>query len=138
MTSIIKTTTRATAITFITAFYFVLIACTSQSTTKDCTTYEEAELPVEVTTDWSDVPSGIQASVGSIDKKYIQHEVPEITYSDNWSGTAWKGERTSAQLVLWSKDSVPSVELKLSDFKGENGATISSNNIINNNFTTQD
>ena len=66
--------------------------------------------------------------MGSIDERYIQHEVPSVTSNTNWSGSAWRGERTSAQIILWSKDSVPSVELKISDFKGENGATISSNN----------
>ena len=106
----------------------VLTSCFSQNAKKECIRYEEAQLPVEVTTDWSVVPSGIQASIGSIDKRYIQHEVPEITKSINWIGSAWKGERTSAQIILWSKDSVPNVELKLSDFKTESGAIISANN----------
>ncbi|NLZ95890.1 MAG: hypothetical protein GX921_08715 [Bacteroidales bacterium] len=126
MKSTIKKTVHTAALSLLAIT--VLTSCTSQKVKKDCTSYEEAKLPVEVTTDWSVVPSGIQASIGSIDKKYIQHEVPETTISKNWSGSAWKGERTSAQIILWSKDSVPSVELKLSDFKGENGATISENN----------
>ena len=65
---------------------FALASCTTQKSQKDCTTYEEATLPVEVTTNWSAVPSGIQASVGSIDVRYVQHEVPEIAASDSWSG----------------------------------------------------
>ena len=79
---------------------FALASCTSQSANKECISYEEAKLPVEVTSDWSIVPSGIQASIGSIDKRYIQHEVPEITKSINWIASAWKGERTSAQIIL--------------------------------------
>ena len=126
MTSTIKKIAHTIAMSLLAAF--VLAGCTSQSEKKDCTSYEEAKLPVEVTTDWSVVPSGIQASIGSIDERYIQHEVPEITKSKNWSGSTWKGERTSAQIILWSKDSVPNVEVKLSDFKGENGATISERN----------
>lgn len=107
---------------------FAMASCTQKSTQKDCSTYEEAKLPVEVTTDWSVVPSGLQASIGSIDNLYMQHEVPEITSSTNWNGSAWKGERMSAQLILWSKDSVPNVEIKLSDFKTESGETISASN----------
>jgi hypothetical protein len=105
-----------------------LSACNQQTTKRDCSTYEEAKLPVEVTTDWTAVSAGLQASIGSIDNLYMQHEVPEVTQSTNWSGKAWKGERMSAQIVLWSKDSVQSVELKLSDFKTEEGATISADN----------
>ena len=105
-----------------------LVSCTQQSAQKDCSTYEEAKIPVEVTTDWTAVSAGLQASIGSIDNLYMQHEVPEVAQSANWSGRAWKGERISAQIVLWSKESVPSVELKLSDFKTENGATISADN----------
>ena len=105
-----------------------LSSCIPQNAKKECISYEEAQSPVEVTTDWTVIPAGIQASIGSIDKRYIQHEVPEVTKSNNWNGSAWKGERTSAQIILWSKDSVPSVELKLSDFKTGSGATISATN----------
>ncbi len=105
-----------------------LTSCTSKSVKASCDSYDEAKLPVKVTTDWSAVPSGLQASMGSIDMRYIQHEVPEITISKNWSGAAWKGETISAQIILWSKDSVPNVEVKLSDFKTKNGATISASN----------
>lgn len=107
---------------------FTMAGCTQQSTQKDCSTYEEPKLPVEVTTDWSTVPAGLQASIGSTDNLYMQHEVPEVAQTTNWSGSAWKGEKTSAQIILWSKDSVPAVELKLSDFKTESGETISASN----------
>ena len=107
---------------------FSIASCTQQGTQKDCSSYEEAKIPVEVTTDWSIVPAELQASVGSIDNLYMQHEVPEVTNSKKWSGNAWKGERVSAQIILWSKDSVASVELKLSDFKTDNGEVISADN----------
>lgn len=108
---------------------FTLASCTPPIAKKDCTSYKEATLPVEVTTDWSAVPAGLQASMGIIDQRYLQHEVPEVTANTNWNGSAWRGERISAQVILWSKDSVASVELKLSDFKTESGATITANNI---------
>ena len=125
MSFTVKKTLQTTALSLLATF--ALASCTSQKA-KDCTTYEEATLPVEVTTDWTTVPSGLQASIGSIDERYIQHEVPTVTNTKNWEGSAWKGERISTQIILWSKDSVPSVELKLSDFKSESGASISSKN----------
>ncbi len=126
MTFTVKQIMRSTALSLLVAF--ALASCTTQTSTKECTSYQEGKLPVEVTTNWAVVPAGLQASMGSIDERYIQHEVPAVTSNTTWSGSAWRGERTSAQIILWSKDSVPSVELKISDFKGENGATISSNN----------
>ena len=125
MSFTVKKIMHTTALLLLAAF--AMASCTPQQA-KDCTNYDEATLPVEVTTDWTAVPNGLQSSVGSVDERYIQHEVPSITSTKNWSGSAWRGERTSAQIILWSKDSVSSVELKLSDFKTESGATISSGN----------
>ena len=67
-----------------------LSACNQQTTKRDCSTYEEAKLPVEVTTDWTAVSAGLQASIGSIDNLYMQHEVPDVTQNTNWNGKAWK------------------------------------------------
>ncbi|SMO32092.1 protein of unknown function [Saccharicrinis carchari] len=109
---------------------FIVASCTQRADKKDCTlNYEEAELPVTITTNWAAVPAGLQAAVGSIDARYVKHEVPETASTSEWSGTAWKGERVSGQLILWSKDSVPNVELKLSNFRSGNNETIKANNM---------
>lgn len=115
-------------------FLFLLVmltltGCAQQTSKQDCSNYDEAVIPVTVTTNWAEVPKGLQSAMGSIDERYMQHEVPEMSKNTNWSGSAWKGERTSAQIVLWSKDSVASVEFKVADFRGENNATIAANNI---------
>ncbi len=112
---------------FVLAIY-TLASCIELRAEKDCSTYKEAKLLLEATTDWTAVPAGLHSSMGSIDERYMQHEVPDVNNSTNWTGSAWKGERMSAQLILWSKDSVPNVEIKLSDFKTESGETISSKN----------
>ena len=108
---------------------FIITSCTQGADKKDCTiNYEEADLPVTVTTNWAAVPAGLQASMGSIDERYIKHEVPDTTNTFDWNGTAWRGERVSSQLILWSKDSVPNIEFKLSDFRSANNETISAGN----------
>lgn len=107
----------------------ILAGCTQQSSKRNCFNYEEAKIPFIVTTNWGEVPTGLQSAMGSIDVRYLQHEVPELSATTNWSGSAWKGERTSAQIVLWSKDSVPNVEFKVSDFRGDNNITIAATNI---------
>lgn len=109
---------------FFTALFFALFSCAQTKNSGDCSTYAEATLPVTVQSDWTKVKSGLQASVGSIDVRYVKHEVPEVSPSKEWKGEAWRGERVSAQIVLWSKDSVRGVRAELSDFKGAGNAVI--------------
>lgn len=104
----------------------LFVGCTQKKTNLDCTTYEEATLPVTVSSNWEALPSGLQASVGSIDMRYVKHEIPEVTQQSQWQGAAWKGERISAQLVVWSKDSVEQIHGEISDFKSADGSVISS------------
>jgi hypothetical protein len=41
-------------------------------------------------------------SFGSIDERYARDQQPVTGGSLSWSGTAWRGERLNAQIVLWS------------------------------------
>lgn len=103
----------------------LLSGCSQQkSDSAKCETYTEADLPVEVVSDWDAAPSGLQASVGSIDRRYLKHEIPNVTELQEWHGSAWRGERLSAQMIVWSKDSVASVRGELSDFTTSAGQTI--------------
>lgn len=113
----------------LTLLSIVFLAACTQKTKLDCNTYEEATLPVTVYSKWNAIPSGLQASVGSIDERYVKHEIPEISQQTEWKGTAWKGERVSAQLVVWSKDSVEQIHGKISDFKSADGNKIASENV---------
>lgn len=89
---------------------------------KKCETYTEADLPLTVLSDWNNLDNGLHVAVGSIDTRYVKHEIPTIDPKVKWEGTAWRGERVSAQLVLWTKDSVGDIRCRFSDFitrKGE-------------------
>lgn len=114
------------------ALFIALFSCTQTKNNRDCSTYEEATLPVTVKSDWTQVKNGLQASVGSIDVRYVKHEIPEVPLTKEWKGEAWRGERVYAQIVLWSKDSVNGVYAEFSDFRGENNALISSSKIETN------
>lgn len=88
-------------------------------------TYDEPQDPApSMDQDWSAVPEGLQASVTSTDIRFVRSEIPKINHQSTWEGAAWKGERTSAQLVLWSKDSLTEVNTKISDFKSDNGNSL--------------
>ena len=90
-------------------------------------TYAEAKDPsTDPNADWEAVESGLHATVGSIDVRYLKSAVPGLPTITEWQGTAWKGEKVSAQLVLWSKDPVAKVGCSFSDFISEQGQKMSS------------
>jgi hypothetical protein len=89
--------------------------------------YTEAKDPSpETSADWEAVESGLHATVGSIDVRYLKSAVPALQPTIQWQGTAWKGEKVSAQLVLWSKDPVAKIGCIFSDFISEQGQKLSS------------
>ncbi|MQY77851.1 MAG: hypothetical protein GH151_01445 [Bacteroidetes bacterium] len=54
--------------------------------------------PVPVET-WNKITPGLHGSFGSIDERYNRSTPPKISISKTWEGTAWRGERTNAQLA---------------------------------------
>ncbi|RXJ49925.1 DUF4091 domain-containing protein [Gelidibacter gilvus] len=108
----------------------ILLTVGCQNENKEFTvaqTYEEPQDPSPNTEEnWSAVANGLQASVTSTDIRFVRSEIPRIEQQNSWSGTAWKGDRTSAQIVLWSKDSLTEVHTQLSEFKSDAGETLPS------------
>ena len=89
----------------------LLFGCNESRSIKTCETYEEAADPSPVKSDWSTV-DGLNYSFGSVDKKYPKSEIPEVENSLEWQGKAWKGERVSSQLLLWSNKDVDQIEFE--------------------------
>ena len=88
--------------------------------------YIEAEDPgADPAADWKAVGPGLHATVGSIDVRYLKSSIPELTQINAWEGKAWKGEKLSAQLVLWSRDPVKGVECTFSEFLSDQGDKLS-------------
>lgn len=104
-------------------FAILLTGCKHDS--KDFTvaqTYKEPQDPNPSTAqDWAAVPEGLQAAVTSTTRRFVRSEIPKVEQQTTWEGTAWKGERTSAQLVLWSNDSLTEVHTQFSAFKSDTG-----------------
>ena len=103
----------------------LVAACTPQRPVKECPTYTEAADPSpDRLADWDAVKSGLHATIGSIDRLYTKSSVPDEKLKKSWQGSAWQGERVSAQLVLWSKEAVRQIECGFSDFKSPGGKTL--------------
>lgn len=114
--------------------FVVAFGCENQQEFTIAETYQEPQDPAPSKgQNWSEVPEGLQATITSTDIRFVRSEIPENKQNNTWSGTAWKGERTSAQVVLWSKDSLTKVTTEMSDFKSENGNSLPSS-IANINF----
>ncbi|GAB6008922.1 DUF4091 domain-containing protein [Dysgonomonas reticulitermitis] len=65
---------------------------------------------------WEKVPEGLNASITSIDKRYAKNDVPFVKQKSSCEVTGWKGEKLSAQLLLWSANNIEQVECIISDF----------------------
>ncbi len=101
----------------------LLLSCSTDRPEKDCETYAEAPDPDTTFINWSMV-KGLNCSFGSIDKRYNKREVPDLTPVSDWKGTGWRGERLSAQIVLWSNKDIEQVEIEFTPFKSASGSKI--------------
>jgi hypothetical protein len=96
-------------------------SCEEKRPKKEFITFEEmADPSIDTLSDWSNVPSGLQASFITIDERVPRSVAPEVVIKKKIKLTGWKGEKLSAQLLLWSTDEIKQVELEFDEFKSAN------------------
>ena len=96
---------------------YSMLGCTPERPLKTCNTFDElADPSVDTLYDWKDISMGLHASFVSIDKRYPKSILPEITKTSSVQLTGWKGERISAQFLVWSGENKKQLECELSDF----------------------
>jgi len=78
---------------------------------------------------WEKEDPGLHVSFASTDEAYFRTEVPQITQSQKWIATGWKGERLNIMLLIWSPDTINQIRLLINDLKTSNGNSISKNNL---------
>ena len=95
-------------------------------TCKSVATFEEAADPValsdEAKSAWEDVKWGMKAAWGTPDLVYSRSEVPQ-NLTEEYKVVAWKGEKASAQLLVWTAKNLKGVTCEISDFESK-GATL--------------
>ena len=107
---------------------FILLSAVAASLMMSCKaeyvkvdTFAEAEDPVALTPEaaaaWDQAGTKLNASWVSSDFGFSRSEVPVVDAAECCNLTAWKGERVSAQILLWSGDAKDGVECQISDFK---------------------
>ena len=86
-------------------------------------TFAEADDPVAVSAEaevqWDAAGKKLNAAWGDSDFRYSRSEVPADVCKGTCKLTAWKGERVSAQFLLWSNDAKSGVTCEMGDFKAK-------------------
>ena len=99
----------------------LVVACQEYTPVK---TFTEVADPVTLSAsaeeDWNAQKKGLNAAWGSSNFQYSRSEVPTVLGKENCSLTAWKGEKVSAQLLLWNTDSTSGVKCAFDKFKSHN------------------
>lgn len=103
---------------------FSLAGC--QKAYQRAETFTEPEDPKPLSeaeiTEWELVRPGLNGAWVDIDSRYSRSKAPQIMSPDTCRLTAWKGERTNAQLLLWSSDSIDGIECDVADFVSSNSS----------------
>ena len=109
-----------------TIFSLIAIVAMAGCTCKKVETFKEANDPTPLTESaaeaWDEVKSGLNGAWGTPDLVYSRSEVPQ-NLTESYTVRGWRGEKVSAQILLWSEDDVEGVKCKISDFKAK-GATL--------------
>lgn len=107
---------------FLFGLLFVLlldISCNAP-VNKKYETYQELPDPAkDQDQGWADVNDGLHTSFVSIDQRYPKSSVPAVSEKKSTKLAGWKGEKVSAQLLLWGVDSLENIQVELSDFTND-------------------
>ncbi len=103
-----------------------VICCTScHHNYTRVSTFAEADDPTpltaEQTASWNNMTTGLKGAWADPDLRYSRSIAPEKADTLHNALTAWRGERVSAQLLLWTPDSVDGVTCTVADFKSDKG-----------------
>lgn len=113
--------------TFIKTLVLVILAFTALHAQKKGTPFTELPDPAADTlSDWSKVKPGLHSSFVSLDKRFQKSIAPEISIQKKNKITAWRGEKVSAQVLLWTTQPLKGVTVKSSDFTSSSGKLPSS------------
>lgn len=112
---------------FILGVFLLSINCLNAQTS---TNYEEANNPIATNPSlWAKI-NAPQVSWGSTDVRYKKEEPAPINRLKKYINlTAWKGERVSAQLVVWTPEALNNLSFIVSDLTSDK-ETIAKDNIL--------
>lgn len=114
---------------------FVVASCNSRPSEPTHETFAELRDPTADTlSDWSGVSPGLHYSFVTIDQRFHKSVAPAVNVEDRHRVEGWKGERVSAQLLLWSNAEVENVNIDFSEFNNSESEKALSSSIAQARF----
>ena len=96
-----------------------LVSCDS-GTARKISSFDELPDPTADTlSDWSDVPRGLHASFVITDAVFRRSVAPDAAPATSARLEGWRGERVSAQLLLWTASGAEGVEVEVEPFRSD-------------------
>ena len=96
-----------------------LVSCDS-GTVRKISSFDELPDPTADTlSDWSEVPRGLHASFVSTDAVFRRSVAPDAAPATSARLEGWRGERVSAQLLLWTASGAEGVEVEVEPFRSD-------------------
>ena len=96
-----------------------LVSCDS-GTARKISSFDELPDPTADTlSDWSDVPRGLHASFVSTDAVFRRSVAPDAAPATSARLAGGRGERVSAQLLLWTASGAEGVEVEVEPFRSD-------------------
>lgn len=92
----------------------------AQTASKGQEFMELADPTADTLSDWTKVRAGLNASFVSIDRRFARSVAPQVPVQTTAKVKGWKGERVSAQVLLWSAKQVDDVMVEIGNFKANN------------------
>ena len=101
-------------------------------------TFTEAEDPVPLTeeqkAEWDGVKKGLNGAWATIDSVYSRSIVPQVKPVETMRLSGWRGERVSAQILLWTKGAADGVRVEVKPMKGDKATIPASTNYVKAHF----
>lgn len=92
--------------------------------------FTEAVIPLSPPDEgWKTLRQAVTVSFANSNMRYAKEKIPFTTVQQNWSATAWKGEKVHTQLLVWSTKPVEQVSFSLSTLESSKGLVIPAENI---------
>jgi hypothetical protein len=85
--------------------------------------------PAIVEQAWYKSGDNLNVSFANSNVRYPLDQVPQLKTQQTWKASAWRGEKVHTQLLVWSKNDVDKVRIKVTDLKNNSGGKISKNQI---------
>ncbi|MDR0422632.1 MAG: DUF4091 domain-containing protein [Proteiniphilum sp.] len=96
--------------------------CCGTRPEKNRASFREMDDPSRDTlSDWSNVTAGLHASFVSLDGRYPKSRVPDIPQTNSIHLSGWKGEKVSAQLLIWTAEDLRRAKCKFGNFEAGDG-----------------